>query len=329
MSLIKISQYTKDTLSKDLKTKLATLSVQASCTDNAKHAPEHYFTVSRQETLIGCATLSIKDRVATLHNITISKQCQGKRIGNRLMLHLIAKSVKLGAESIQLRCEPGHQHFFQNAGFFSYSESDIPKQQEQASCAMENPCPALYLATYRQVQADGKRRRAKTVSPLILAHDTAIHNYHTERQYLALHRSMFGQARKKIWILCETITSSVLDNEYTRQALFRLVRYNQHADIKILLANDKTGAGHYSQTLDLAQRLSSYIEIRTLKNSGIKINEALTLIDYSACIFRKNMSDFSGFASYNSRLLAQRLEHNFEHQWQFAKPSLELRRLAI
>lgn len=322
MSLIQISQHTKDTLSKELKQRLDALGLH---TESEKPSPEHYFTVYHKHTLIGFASLNVTDQVATLHNIFISEPCRGQRIGRKLALHLIAKSVKLGAETVKLKCMQANLNFFENLGFFGYNEPGM--QEPLGVVAMENPCPALFLATCKQALAD--RRHTKLATPLILGKDTSIHHYHSERQYLALHRSLFGQARKRIKILCHSITAPVLDNNYTREAIFRLIRQNQHSEIKILLADDKTGAGRHSQTLDLAQRLSSYIEIRTLKNSGIKVNESLTLVDHVACVFRKNMTDYSGFASYDSRILAQRLDFNFEHQWQFAKPSQELRRLAI
>ena len=98
---------------------------------------------------------------------------------------------------------------------------------------------------------------------------------------------------------------------------------------RILIVDDKTGVGCYNRTVELAQRLSSFIEIRTLKDTSMQCNEGLTLVDFDSCIYRKNFEDYSGFANYSSRLLAQRLEQKFEHFWQFAKPSQELRRLSI
>ena len=160
-----------------------------------------------------------------------------------------------------------------------------------------------------------------------LGQDSTSYHFHSERDYLAMHKTLLSQARKRVWLLCESLSSPILKNEEISQALQRMIRQNPQAEVRILLANDKLGAGYYNPCINLAQRLSSYVEIRTLHNTGVRLKEMITLVDFTASIFRKGPQDASGFGCFYNRILYERMRTNYENHWQFAKPSQQLRRL--
>ena len=76
-------------------------------------------------------------------------------------------------------------------------------------------------------------------------------------------------------------------------------------------------------------RKAPVITTRTIQKSAKKPNEMITSVDFTAGIFRKDLDNYTGFAHYNNPLIAQRLRDNFDQHWQYAKPSLQLRRLSI
>ena len=108
-------------------------------------------------------------------------------------------------------------------------------------------------------------------------------------------------------LISDNITSPLLNDEVIRDSLLRLSKRNAKAEIRILLEDDKKGAGYYNPTIELAQKLTSFIEIRTIAKGAKKPGEMITAVDFNAGIFRKNMTSYTGFAHYNNHLIAQRL----------------------
>jgi hypothetical protein len=182
---------------------------------------------------------------------------------------------------------------------------------------------------YKQTQIENQTTKSKTTQPLVLSQDKTLYNFHDEAQFLALHRNMLSQAKRRIWITANAINAPVLNDEQFRQSILQLAKSNPQAEIRILLEDGKANTGRFSPLINLAQRLTSFVEIRTLPSTAHKFSEWVTVVDFSAGIYRKTLESYAGFATYDSKLIAQRLITKFDDQWQFAKPSAEFRRLAM
>lgn len=330
MSLIKIAHHTKDTLSQDVSEQLQQLSPHTLAPYFQQYGTEsgriaHCFTIASHQTILGFALLSTLNDTATLHAIFIKKEFRDKSLGTKMTLHLLSKCTKFGCKKIILESNKSQLKFFQRLGFVTVKEPNHHTTLFQ----LENPCPEYFLSVYKQTIKEKQRQHANTNEPLVLSQDKTLYNFHEEAQFLALHRNMLSQAKRRIWIMANTINASVLNDEQFRQSIMQLAKNNSQAEIKILLEDGKTNAGHFSPLVSLAQRLSSFVEIRSLPASSHKFNEWVTVVDFSAGIYRKTLDSYSGFATYDSKLIAQRLITKFDDHWQFAKPSAEFRRLAI
>ena len=218
---------------------------------------------------------------------------------------------------------PAEDELFLERFFLKYTHND------KIQFKLENPCPDYFLSVYKKNQIERQQTRSKATQPLILSHDKTLYNFHDEAQFLALHRNMLSQAKRRIWLMANAINAPLLNDEQFRQSIIKLAKQNSQAEIRILLEDGKAGAGRFNPLVTLAQRLSSFVEIRSLPSTAHKFTEWVTLVDFSAGIYRKSLDSYSGFATYDSRLIAERLATKFEDQWQFAKPSVEFRRLAI
>jgi len=332
MSLIKIKHYTKDTLSQEIADQLQQLSPNSLTPYFQQYGTEpdrvaHCFTVSNNEAILGFALLSTLHDMATLHSVFIKKEYRRKSLGQKLTLHLLTTTVRFGCKKVKLETEKSQLNFFKNLGFVVTKEP-CPKAQT-THFKLENPCPAYFISVYKQTQIENQQKKSKTTQPLVLSQDKTIYNFHDETQFLALHRNMLSQAKRRIWIMSNAINSSLLKDEQFSQSLLQLAKNNPQAEIRILLEDGKAGAGHFNPLINLAQRLSSFVEIRSLPGNSNNFSEWVTLVDFSAGIYRKTLSSYTGFATYDNQLIAQRLIAKFEDQWQFAKPSIEFRRLAI
>ena len=281
-------------------------------------------TISINNVLIGYNEVQVTPQHARLSRIVIHPKNQRKGIGTLLLVNTLNQLGKKGIDCIHLHCTSSTSSFFKRFGFSDVSQH--LRLHDEDKITMEQPCLQYFLSQIPESAASQGLEKSNTFH---INDDTETYYFRNEDQFLALHKSMLMQARKRIWILCDTINNPLLNSDATSQSFLRLVKHNPHAEIKLLIANDKLGAGYFNPSINLAQRLSSYIQVRTLNKTGLRINEMITLVDHSASIYRKSIKDHNGFACFHNRLLAERMRSNFDHHWQFAKQSQELRRLAI
>ena len=332
MSIINIKHYTKDTLSQEVAQQLHQLSPDTLTPYFQRYSSEpervaHCFTVSIDTKLLGFALLSTLDNVATLHSVFIKKEYRRKSLGKKLSLHILSTSVRLKCHKVTLESEKSQLSFFKSLGFVVIKEPCFKTQTTLFK--LENPCPAYFLSAYKQTQIENQQKKSKTSQPLMLSQDKTIYNFHDEAQFLSLHRNMLSQANRRIWIMANAINAPLLRDEHFSQSILKLAKNNPQAQIRILLEEDKTGSGRFNPLINLAQRLTSFVEIRTLPSTAGKFQEWVTLVDFSAGIYRKTMATYTGFACYDNHLIARRLITKYEDHWQFAKESIEFRRLAI
>ncbi len=281
-----------------------------------------FYLISAGENVVAHASAKLLKQATMLTHFSVANS-HNKELGIKVLLGLLKKLRKDGCEKLQLACHANHLDFLRQAGFIMVEEP--PHHGDKPIYIMENPNLGYFLDTLAQKQLQGQG----TGLPLLLGSDIDTYYFHDEKHYLNLHQRMLAQARKRIWIISDTINNPLLLDPSTGTAILRLIKRNPQSEVRLLVANDKQGAGYYNPTIQMAQKLSSYVEVRTLQKTNVRLSEMITLVDFGGNIFRKNLSDYTGFANFNSRLISQRLCDNFEQQWQYARPSVELRRLAI
>jgi len=331
MSSIKINQYRKGALPKEIASELSLLSptpLHELTTDirGENNTKQYYFTLSKDNTLLGFALLDVNQATARIPTIFILKPYRSKTLGQHLVLHLLTKTVQHGCQKVTIECEESFISFATQLGFVVTSRPTNNSRSPLFS--LENPCPEYFLSVYKERLSESQNKKPSIKNSLVLAEDQKLYHFHDETEYVALHRNMLPQAQRRIWLICEHINSPVLNSEFFNQSVIQLVKHNSQAEIRILLLDGKSGAGYFNPVINLAQRLSSYIEIRVLQGHG-KVNEMVTAVDFTAGIYRKNLTSHTGFATYNNNLIAQRLHDNYEKHWQLSRPSLETRRLSI
>lgn len=291
------------------------------------------FIPTLESKVIGYASVTIQQKSAHISSIFIQENLQGKLFGFKLILDILDKLSKTDCQKISINCSEKLLGYFQTLGFIVSREIVRPeKNAHEKHFELENPCPAFFLETLKHtLKTNSINLETLKINHKVfgLSCDKQHYQYTKQDHFLAFHRNMLSQAQKQIWINCDNITSPLLNDDVVRDSLLRLAKRNPKAEIKILLEDDKKGAGHYNPTVELAQKLTSFIEIRTIQKGAKKPTEMITTVDFTAGIFRQNLNNYTGFAHYNNHLIAQRLRDKFEEHWQFAKPSMQLRRLSI
>ena len=282
---------------------------------------------------IGYASVTINQKSAELSSIFIEPAYQGQLYGFQLMLNILTTLVKSDCQEINLNCSEEMLPFFQRLGFIISKEQRIISQKGPGKFfELENPCPAFFVKTLKHTlknQAINLAEFKRDHSLLKLSLDSQHYTYRNQNQFLDFHKNMLAQAQRQIWLISDTIQSPLLSDPKVRDCILRLAKRNAKAGVRILLEDDKKGAGYFNPTIDLAQKLTSFVEIRSIPAGAKKPNEMITAVDFCAGILRKDLNNYAGFANYNNNLVAQRLRDKYEQYWQYAKPSMQLRRLSI
>ncbi len=335
LSRVQISHYLYSQLATDVKRQLISAFLterqalkpleQLNLADEQAHQDQRHLYVIRHEAeLIGLAELRVDGAKAHLRRLVIAQAFRGQDLGSKLMFHVFAQMQTLGAEALQVHADENSRHFFEKLGFIKF---ETLEHSEPTIFLMQHCCPNLLVQTHQKPEQAGKLLRLH--SAMRLGYDSERYFYHTEQEFLGLHRTLLPQARRRIWLMTDSLQCKVLTDERTGTAFLKLVKRNPHAEIRLLLDNDRLSAGYFNPLVTVAQRLSSHIEIRTFSQTTMNSSEFVTIVDECGSIQRKALNDFTGSARFNSRVQTERLVNDFSQNWQFARPSLELRRLAI
>lgn len=283
--------------------------------------------------VVGYASLTINQKAAELSSIFIAPAFQNQLIGFQLMLNILGTLQKSGCQEISLNCSEELLGFFQQLGFINCKEQKLISANNPGRFyELENPCPGFFLKMLKKTlknQNIDLQTFKKEHNLLKLNQDVQQHAFRNQEHFLDFHKNMLLQAQRQIWLFSENINSPILNDPKIRDAILRLAKRNAKAEVRILLEDDKKGAGYYNPTIDLAQKLTSFVEIRCIPAGAKKPNEMITVVDFCGGILRKDLNNYVGFANYNNPLIGQRLRDKYEQHWQYAKPSMQLRRLTL
>ena len=141
--------------------------------------------------------------------------------------------------------------------------------------------------------------------------------------------SMARQAARSIEILSRKLDPAMYDDDDFCQAVTRLVTGSRRARVRVLLRQVEPVMRHGHRLVGVAQRLSSFIELRVPAPEFDDYNGAFLIVDGAGVIERRLADRFEARVSFNDPRTAQELRRQFEEMWQTASPNANLRRTHI
>lgn len=141
--------------------------------------------------------------------------------------------------------------------------------------------------------------------------------------------SMARQASRSIDIVSRRLDPQMYDNEEFCQAVSRLVTGSRRARVRVMLREIEPVTKHGHRLLNLAHRLSTFIEMRVPAPEFDDYNGALLIVDGAGYIERKLSSRFEASVNFNDARTARELGRQFEEMWQTAVPDMNLKRSHI
>lgn len=138
--------------------------------------------------------------------------------------------------------------------------------------------------------------------------------------------SMARQAARSIDIVSRQLDAQMYDNADFCDAVAKLITGSHRARVRALLRHTDPVVKHGHRLLALAQRLSSYIELRIPSHEFDEYNSAFLIVDQTGVVYRTLSDTFEGTVSFNDPRKAMELGRQFEAMWQTSRSDVNLRR---
>jgi hypothetical protein len=111
--------------------------------------------------------------------------------------------------------------------------------------------------------------------------------------------------------------------------LSALARRGRRSHVHIIVQDSARAVKEGHRLITLAQRLSSYVQIRNPGRDHMDYAGAFLVADGTG-LLRRNLADrYEGVVDFNDRLAARELERYFLEVWEHGHPDPQLRRLLI
>lgn len=141
--------------------------------------------------------------------------------------------------------------------------------------------------------------------------------------------SMARQATRSLEVVSRDLDPAIYDDADFVEAVSRLCVSSPRVRVRMLVRDPASVVKHGHRLLPLAQRLSTFIDIRVPGREHAEYNPAFLLVDGAGVIYRTLADRYEATVSFNDPRTAQELGKLFEEMWQVASPDSNLRRMHL
>jgi hypothetical protein len=141
--------------------------------------------------------------------------------------------------------------------------------------------------------------------------------------------ALVSQAVRTLDIFSRDLEAEIYDQPDFLDGIKALALRSQHVRIRILLQDPAPVVRDGHRLVEMARRLSSFIEIRRPSHDYRDYNEAFMIVDGTALLHRRLAERYEGLACFKQPLRARELVNFFDEVWQRASPHPELQRLHL
>lgn len=138
--------------------------------------------------------------------------------------------------------------------------------------------------------------------------------------------SMVRQAARSVIIVSRQLDPQMYDDNAFCGAISQLVVGSSRARVRALLHHVDPAVKRSHRLVALAQRLSSFVELRVPAREFEEYNAAFLVVDGAGIIHRRLSDRFEANVNFNDPRTAQELGRQFEEMWQTAVSDINLRR---
>ncbi len=140
---------------------------------------------------------------------------------------------------------------------------------------------------------------------------------------------MINGCRRHLDIISRDLDPCIYDTLEMIAAIKKLALRSRLTQIRIIVLQPETLRSHNHRLLDLAERLSSFIEIRKPDREYDSYNKALFLTDDCGYIRRPHSDRFDGRANFYDQKTVSEIQREFNQIWDHSRQDPNFRRLSL
>jgi len=227
-------------------------------------------------------------------------------IATELLNRLIQKARQRSIQSIELHAQLTALPFYQKAGFVVCSVTFMDAGIKHKTMRLEQPSqPSL-----------GNNPLTLELDSRVLCSETII--------------SLISQATRSIAIFSQNLEYTLYHHSKVSEAIKTLIRRNRKAQVRIICKDSRSASQHGHCLINLAQRFSTFIEIRKPNTKEInQFQQSWLIIDDVGFCHIKNIERFVGTASFNQPLAVKESLDYFNHAWENSEIDQQTRPLSL
>ncbi|GAA3950321.1 GNAT family N-acetyltransferase [Allohahella marinimesophila] len=254
--------------------------------------------------------IPLEQGAASLGRYAVRKHFRGQGIAAKLLSYTIAYARSQGFSHLQLSAQIYAARLYEAEGFVRegepYEEAGIPHIR------------MTKLLTGRQQAAAG-----------LLGDDPTVHRFSKTRAYAEAVVSLASQARYRLLLLTPDLEKGVMDQPALLDQFVRLIRDQPRNHIRIICADDKAAVQQSNRLAALGQRMTSSLEIRTLRRDIPFPDQVYLIADQSGILLRHDHRAPAGFICYHDPGLVRRLSDAFTLLWESSEENREIKPLTL
>jgi len=140
---------------------------------------------------------------------------------------------------------------------------------------------------------------------------------------------LFGYAKQRIQIYSHDLDPRILNNRETEQQLIRFIKKSRSCKVQILIYDEQFLRGIDHRLVALAQRFTSYIEIKIVAKDYHENPFGFYLVDGRTMIYRNNVEKYEAEIFHMPHFAIKDKSKLFESIWQSSSPASFLRALHL
>lgn len=243
--------------------------------------------------------------------MAVLKAWRGEGVGAAILRHLIERAAQRGLRHLKLHAQSYAIPFYASAGFVptgaEFVECDIPHQTMVLDLPEPSPQPR---STPVLASSQAKRLSAERAGDL---RDATL--------------EVLNAARHAVCIYSRDLEPTLYEDSEVLEAIRKLAVSGRGANVRILLQDTARIVHEGHRLLDLAQRLSSVIQIRRPSQEDLQYPGAYVLNDSGGYLYRNFGDRFEAEGDLYYPPRRNELKRLFDATWERGESPAELRRL--
>jgi hypothetical protein len=136
-------------------------------------------------------------------------------------------------------------------------------------------------------------------------------------------------AQRSVIVVSRNLDSRLYNNSEFTSAVRQFALRSQYARVRILVRDSSPAVKSGHRLIELAQRLSSFIEVRVPDIQHSNYNSAFMVVDSTGYLFRDQADMYTAQCSFADRNYSREITRKFDDMWEHAIPDINFRSMLM